>query len=126
MQSNHNRHTQKSWSTILLLAIISLFSCIIGVVLGAGGFWYYGQMIGTTIGITMPEPELPVISPKTGSNSPVGDGFFLIVGGRFTKIPEFSSDSQIDFSLLPSVDGKEPVFAIKGSNYPLGRLRLSG
>lgn len=125
MQSRQSRRTQNSSKSILLLSVISLFSCIIGVILGAGGFWYYEQINRASESV-LPQPESPSLFSQSGSDTPVGEGFFIVINGKFVKIPDFPSDSQIDFSLLPSTSEKQPTFAIKGANYPIGNLKLSG
>jgi uncharacterized SAM-binding protein YcdF (DUF218 family) len=125
MQSKQSRRTQTSSKSILLLLVISLFSCIIGIMLGAGGFWYYEQ-INSPSESALSQPESPSLLPQLGSDTPVGEGFFIVINGKFVKIPEFPSDNQIDFALLPSTSEKQPTFAIKGANYPIGNLKLSG
>lgn len=94
--------------------------------LGAGGFWYYEQQIKPPSESALSQPESPSLLPQSGSDTPVGEGFFIIINGKFVKIPDFPNDSQIDFALLPSTSEKQPTFAIKGANYPIGNLKLSG
>lgn len=126
MQSKQSRKTQTSSKSILLLLVISLFSCIIGVMFGAGGFWYYEQ-INKPSESALSQPESPSsFLSQSESDTPVGEGFFIVINGKFVKIPEFPSDNQIDFALLPSTTEKQPTFAIKGANYPIGNLKLSG
>jgi len=93
--------------------------------LGAGGFWYYEQTDKTSVS-ALSQPESHSLVQQTGSDTPVGDGFFVVVNGKFLKIPEFPNDNQIDFTLLPTTSEKQPTFAIKGANYPIGNLKLSG
>ena len=125
MQSKHSRSTKNSSKNILLLSIISLFSCIIGVMLGIGSVWYYEKISKPSV-TALSQPESPSLLPQSGSDTPVGDGFFIVVNGKFLKIPEFPNDSQIDFALLPTTSEKQPTFAIKGANYPIGNLKLFG
>lgn len=92
--------------------------------IGAGVFWYYGQMSKPSE-TALSQSESPSLLPQSGSDVPFGDGFFVSINGKFIKIPEFPSDSQIDFALLPSTNETQPTFAIKGANYPIGNLKLS-
>jgi len=126
MQSKQSRKTQTSSKSILLLSVISLFSCSIGVMLGAGGFWYYEQINKPSESALSQQESPSSFLQQSGSDTPVGEGFFIVVNGKFVKIPEFPNDNQIDFALLPSIGEKQPTFAIKGANYPIGNLILSG
>jgi hypothetical protein len=125
MQTKQSRRTQNSFKSILLLSVISLFSCIIGTMLGAGGLWYYEQ-IKKPSEYVLSQSESPSLLPQLESDTPDGEGFYLVNNGKFVKIPEFASDNQIDFALLPTTSEKQPTFAIKGPNYPIGNLKLSG
>ena len=125
MQAKQSRRTQNSSKSILLLLVISLLSCIIGTILGAGGFWYYEQIKKPSESV-LSHPESPSLLPQLGSDTPDGEGFFIVINGKFVKVPEFASDNQIDFALLPTTSEKQPTFAIKGANYPIGNLKLSG
>lgn len=125
MQSEHSRHTSRSSKSILLLSVISLFSCIIGMMIGSGGFWYYEQIKKPSESASS-QPESPSSLPQVESDTPTEDGFFVIVDGKFLKIPEFADESQIDLALLPATNKSQPTFAIRGANYPIGILKLSG
>ena len=92
--------------------------------LGAGGLWYYEQTVPPSEPV-LSQPESPSLLPQSGSETPVGEGFFIVIDGKFVKIPEFPSDTQIDFTLLPTENEKQLTFAIKGTNYPIGNLDLS-
>lgn len=123
MQSKQSRRSQPHSISILLVSIIALFSWIIGIMVGAGGFWYYTQMNNSSESVPS-QPESLSFLPQTGSNTPDGEGFFIVIDGKFVKIPEFASDNQIDFSLLPVTGEKQPTFAIKSASYPIGNLKL--
>lgn len=92
--------------------------------LGAGSFWYYEQTNSPSKS-ALSQPESPSLLPQSGSDVPVGEGFFITINGKFVKIPEFPNDNQINFALLPTTSEKQPTFAIKGANYPIGNLKLS-
>lgn len=125
MQSKQSRRSQPHSISILLVSIIALFSWIMGIMVGAGGFWYYTQMNNSSKSMQS-QPESLSILPQTGSNTPDGEGFFIVINGKFVKIPEFASENQIDFSLLPITDEKQPTFAIKSASFPIGNLTLIG
>jgi hypothetical protein len=108
-----------------MVSIIALFSWIIGIMVGAGGFWYYTQMNSSSESMQL-QPESLSILPQSGSDTPDGEGFFIVIDGKFVKIPEFPSDNQIDFSLLPVTGEKQPTFAIKSASFPIGNLKLIG
>ena len=91
--------------------------------LGAGGFWYYEQM-NSPSGYALLQPESPPLLQQSGSDVPSEEGFFIIINGKFVKIPEFANDNEIDFALLPVTSERQPTFAIKGPNYPIGNLKL--
>lgn len=123
MQSERNIRTKISWKSILLLVVISFSSCVIGSMLGACGFWYYEQLSTDVFSIKQPESPIPLAN---SNSSPAGDGFFIVNNGNFIKIPENFDDSQIDFSVLPSTNNRKTTFAVRGANFPLGSLTLSG
>ena len=125
MQTEHSRHTSKSLKSILLLSVISLLSCIIGIMIGSGGFWYYEQTKKPFESV-LSGSESPALLPQGESDTLIENGFFIVADGKFLKIPEFSDESQINFALLPAADENRPVFAIRGANYPIGILKLSG
>jgi hypothetical protein len=125
MQTKQSHRTQNSSKSILLLSVISLFSCIIGTILGAGGLWYCEQIKKPSESV-LSQSESPSLLSQLGSDTPDIEGFYLVNNGRFVKLPEFASDNQIDFALLPATNEKQPTFAIKGQNYPIGNLKLSG
>ena len=126
MQSSHqSQRTRRNRKDILLLAIISFFSCSIGILLGVGGILLYERTVPPVIEPDLVQPDTPSPLPQLGA-APTGDGFFISVNGTLIKLPEFVDDSQLDFRILPSTRDSRPVFAIQGTNLPLGNLRLIG
>lgn len=124
MQSKQSHRTQTFSISLFSLSIIALFSCIIGILLGAGGFWYYEKINGSSEpGFS--QPVSPSLLPQAGSNTPDGEGFFVVVKGKFVKIPELASDNQIDFALLPVTNEKQPTFVIRSTSFPIGNLKLT-
>ena len=92
--------------------------------LGVGGFWYYEKFFVPSRAVELQPDPTSLLQPSE-SVTPVGEGFFVVVNGEFVRIPEFPKELQIDFALLPYTNEKQPTFAIKGANYPIGNLNLS-
>ena len=108
----------------LLLSVITLFSCIIGLVFGAGGVLIYQQ---TTAFNSSVENNNPLVSPGVSVGAaPPEDGFFIIDGNDTFKIPKVFDDNTLDFTALPTVSDVKPVFAVQGNELPIGNLKLIG
>lgn len=125
MQSSAGHRTPNTYKSILLLSAISLFSCIIGAVLGAGGLWIYQLRTGYSQIASSPISEQPT-EKQSQTGTLTEDGLFLTLNGQFQKLPQIITPSQIDFAQIPSTSEKLPTLAIRGTAYPLGNLQLAG
>ena len=124
MQSNRQQINNRSWKNILFAITFSVFSCIIGIVIGISGLWFFQQTKPSVYESVLSKIESPTSIITSSNNMPSEDGFFIVQNGSYVKIPEIYDDNELDFSILPEINDKKPYFAIRGANYPLGNLKL--
>jgi hypothetical protein len=126
MNSARRKNRNQFFLKNFLLTLIVLMSCLTGFLLGVGSHWYYENVYlldgHPIIGVSDVLPS----APNRDVNSLQDDGFYLVQNTRYIKLPEIVNDSNIDFSVIPISVDTSPLFAVKGSSFPMGSLRLLG
>jgi membrane-associated protease RseP (regulator of RpoE activity) len=121
--------SKSSRNNIFLLFLISIFSCVIGILVGAGGLLVYQQSSKANTGV----PNSNSINNSSPTNLPsllsaglvpTSDGFFISNNGKLIRLNGIEDDNQIDVSKLQSTSDRYLYIAIKGNDLPLANLRL--
>lgn len=123
-QSDPHQSQGLPFLDLVLVALVALFSCVIGYFVGSGGLNIKSRL-EALVNPTTVSQVLPVASG--GDLVPPQDGVYLVgPNSALTQIPVVTDDTHMDLAALPVTTAKQPTLAVRGDNLTLGDLKAWG